>query len=810
MLMNIRVLGILLLIAGLCVARPAAAHSDYYRHVFFDNSIQREVYWQSSAAKTAPSELRSVGWRLPVESTVFRTPPNAIRIEWQSAPGGSWDAQIQFVSLPEPVSGLCRRTLFFWVYSPEPIAADDLPNVVLSDARGGLQVATMPGSFTVEEPLANYTGDLPAGKWVPVRIPFAKLRSASVYQFRPERLQSVIFHQRRADGKKHVLIVDDIRIDDVPAAGAAAAALPVPDGVSAKGFDRHIDVQWQAPAESAAAYYVVSRSLDGGPFLPVGTQRPGVNRYADFIGRSGAKASYRVAAADWEGRESGPSAVVTAATREMTDDELLDMLQEAAFRYYWEASGTNTGMAHENLPGDDRIVATGATGLGISALVAAVHRKIITRDQGLGRLEKLLSFLERAPRFHGAWSHYYNDETGETMPLFGMYDNGGDIIETSYVIQGLLTARGYFDRKDARERSLRERITALWEAVEWDWFRMTPDSPYLYWHWSPQWGHRIQHPLIGFNETVPTYLFAIASPTHPVPASMYYSGWASQDQARAGLPAGLVGQPGRPALRQRQYLFRHQARRRRQHRRPAVLHPLHLHGIRPAPAARPLHGLVLRQQPRIAEINRAYCIANPKGFKGYGANAWGLTASFGFNGYTTPAPDQWNDEGTITLTGALSSFPYTPEASMAAFKHFYRDLGAELWGIYGPRDNYNPSQDWLAYHYMGLNQAPIVAMVENHRSGVLWRAFMSNPEIGEMLKKLAAETDRQRHEPALCPVPGLHGRDRRPAVRIRRRHHQRRGPVPGCSISSLTISDWESRSVPCCSAVRSEPPSPAD
>jgi exo beta-1,2-glucooligosaccharide sophorohydrolase (non-reducing end) len=116
-----------------------------------------------------------------------------------------------------------------------------------------------------------------------------------------------------------------------------------------------------------------------------------------------------------------------------------------------------------------------------------------------------------------------------------------------------------------------------------------------------------------------------------------------------------------------------------------------------------------------------------------------LTASFGFKGYTTPAPDKWNDEGTITLTGALSSFPYTPEASMAAFKHFYRDLGAELWGIYGPRDNYNPSQDWLAYHYMGLNQAPIVAMVENHRTGVLWRSFMSNPEIGEMLKKLARE-----------------------------------------------------------------------
>ena len=740
---RIEVLGIFLLIAVLGVARPAAAQSDYYRHVFFDNSNQREVYWPSSAAQNGPSELRSVGWRLPVESTVFRTAPNAIRIEWQSAPGGSWDAQIQFVSFPNRFPDFVGGTLFFWVYSPEPIAAADLPNVMLSDARGGLQVATMPGSFTAEEPLASYTGDLPAGQWVPVRIPFAKLRSASVYQFQPERMQSLIFHQRRADGKRHVLIVDDVRIDDETAPDAVPAPLPAPDGVSAKGFDRHVDVQWQAPAESAASYYVVSRSLDGGPFVPVGTQRPGVNRHADFIGRSGVTARYRVVAADWEGRQSGPSATVTAATRELTDDELLDMLQEAAFRYYWEASGVNSGMAHENLPGDDRIVATGATGLGISALVAAVHRGIITRDQGLERLEKILAFLERAPRYHGAWSHYYDDETGETMSLFGMYDNGGDIIETSYVIQGLLTARGYFDRKVAREQSLRDRVTVLWEAVEWDWYRTSPDSEFLYWHWSPQWGFQIQHPLIGFNETVPTYLLGIASPTHPVPASLYYSGWASQAKQAQDYRQGWSGSPDGRMYANGTTFFGIKLDVGVSTGGPLFFIHYIFMGFDPRELRDRFTDSYFENSRHIAEINRAYCIANPKGFKGYGANAWGLTAGFGPNGYTTPAPDEWNDEGTIALTGALSSFPYTPEASMAAFKHFYRGLGAELWGVYGPRDNYNPSQQWVAFHYMGLNQAPIVAMVENHRSGVLWRSFMSNPEIGEMLKKLAAESGRQ-------------------------------------------------------------------
>jgi hypothetical protein len=736
--MTIRALGLCLLLTGLG-ARVAAAESDYYRHVFFDNSRQLSQYWQSSGSAAEPSHLEHAGYRLPVESKFFRTPPNAVRIEWRSAPGGSWDAQIQLVNFPNRYPELSGSTLYFWVYSPEAIAAADLPNVVLSDARNGLQVATFPGSFTVAEPLASYTGDIPAGRWVPVRIPMKELRSASVYQFHPERMQSVIFHQRRADDAKHVLIVDDIRVDDDPAADVAAAALPVPDAVSAKGYDRHIDVQWRAPATSSADYYVVYRSIDSQPFVPVGTQRPGVNRWADFIGRSGVKASYRVAAAHWQGRESAQSAVATAATREMSDDELLTMLQEAAFRYYWEASGVHSGMAHENIPGDDRIVATGATGLGISALIAAVHRKFITRDQGLERLETIVSFLERVPRYHGAWSHYYNDETGATMSLFGMYDNGGDIIETSYIIQGLLTARGYFNRKDAREQALSKRITDLWHAVEWDWFRDPKDSPYLLWHWSPQWGYQIRHHLIGFNETLATYLLAIASPTHPVPASMYYSGWASQEKMAQNYREGWSGSPDGKLYANGQTYYGIKLDVGVSTGGPLFFTHYMFMAFDPRALRDRYTASYFENSRRIAEINRAYCTANPKKFEGYGPNAWGLTASFGFNGYTTPAPDQWNDEGTITLTGALASFPYTPEGSMDAFKHFYRELGAELWGIYGPRDNYNPSQSWLAYHYMGLNQAPIVAMIENHRTGLLWRAFMSNPEIGELLKKLAKE-----------------------------------------------------------------------
>ncbi len=731
--------GLTAVILGIGLSNISLAQTNYYRHVVFDNSQQLNLYWHSTASATAPSTLEGKDYRLPVETKIFHSPPNALRLEWQSQPKGSWDAEVHPVNFPNRYPELTGHTLFFWAFAPQEIASADLPQIMLSDAKDGLQVATTPGSFTEAEPLAKYSGDIPAGRWVQVRIPLDNHRSASVYQFHPERLQSIIFHQFRADGAKHILIIDDIRVDDEPGAegtGHAVPALTTPQHIVAKGYDRHVAITWTADETNALDHYVIYRSLDHKPFEPIGIQVPGIHRYSDFIGKANIKAQYKVAASDWQDHSSPLSTAASAATRDLNDEELLTMLQEAAFQYYWEAAGANSGMAHENVPGDDRIVATGASGFGISALIVGVDRHFITRDQGLGRLEKIVTFLEHAPRYHGAWSHYMNDVTGKTMSLFGMYDNGGDMVETSYMIQGLLTARQYFNGADSREKALYQRITQLWEGVEWDWYRETSDSPFIYWHWSTQWGYQIHHPLIGFNESLATYLFAIASPTHSVPADMYYSGWASQNPRALEYRQGWSGSPDGKLFGNGKSYYGIKLDVGVGSGGPLFFTHYVFMGFDPHQLHDRYTASYFNNSRNIALINRAWCMENPKRFAGYGPDAWGLTASFGFNGYSTPAPDTANDEGTITLTGALSSFPYTPEASMAAFKHYYRDLGTELWGIYGPRDNYNPSQHWVSWHYMGLNQAPIVAMVENYRTGLLWKTFMSNPEIPSMLKKL--------------------------------------------------------------------------
>jgi len=720
---------------------PSLAHatSNYYRHVVFDNSLTSDSYFYSRGQASGKSFIEEQRGRLPVETKTFLTPPNAIRLQWQSAPESGWTAEIAAPDVRNRLPGLDGHNLFFWIFTPQPIAAADLPKVVLSNAVEGLQVAEFPASFTEPLDLGKYTGDVPAGRWVHVRIPLSDCRTASIYPFRPEYLRSITFHQSRADDVRHTLIVDEIRVDDDT---AGAAAPPVPTNVRATGYDRHIEIEWDAVEPAALARYVIYRSLDGVNFSPVGIQLPGIHRYEDFLGKPDVHANYKVVAADWQYKQSAFSAIASASTREMTDDELLTMLQRACFHYYWEGADPHSGMARENIPGDERIVATGASGFGIMALMVGVDRGFITREQGVERLTRIVDFLAHAQRYHGAWSHYMDGNTGRTMPVFGMFDNGGDLVETSFLMQGLLAARQYFHGSSAGEQALYRAITGLWETVEWDWYRETPASDFIYWHWSPEWSFQIHHPLIGFNEVMITYLLGIASPTHAVPASLYYSGWAGQSEPNISYREGWSGTADGNHYGNGHTYYGIKLDVGVGHGGPLFFTHYSFMGFDPHSLHDRFTSSYFENNRNIALINRAYSMANPKHFAGYGPDAWGLTASDGPDGYVAHAPDEADDRGTLTPTGALASFPYTPEASMAAFKHYYRDLGDRMWDIYGPRDAFNPSEDWISPIYMGLNQAPIVVMIENYRTGLVWKNFMSNPEIGAMLRKLDEATPK--------------------------------------------------------------------
>ncbi|HEY1660746.1 MAG TPA: glucoamylase family protein [Candidatus Sulfotelmatobacter sp.] len=713
----------------------AATSTDYYNHVVFDNSLTSDYYYYSSGRAVYPSTVDLLSGALPVEKKNFFTPPNALRLQWRSVAGGAWESEIRIVSMRNRPTDFDGDTLYLWCYSPQAFSADDLPFLQLEDEQH---------DFTAPLKLHSATDEIPAKHWFQIRMPLSEFQTASIHPFHPSQLHSLHFSQSESDNAEHTLIIDEIKIDDKsmssPVSTEIRSVPRAPHNVQAKGYDRHIDISWDPVSANDLQSYVIYRAIGKHKFQPIGIQSADINRYADFIGESGVKATYRVKSVDRAYRQSAFSSAANASTKELSDDELLDMLEEECFRYYWEGAHPVAGMTLENIPGDDRIVATGASGFGIMALIVGVDRGFITREQGIDRMTKILDFLEKCPRYHGAWSHFLNGDTGQSMLVFGMYDNGGDLVETSFLIEGLLAARQYFKGSSDAETSIYQRITKLWETVEWDWYRRTPQSDALLWHWSPQWSWFIDHRLTGFNETMITYLLAIASPTHPVPASLYYTGWAGQSEAAITYRSGWSG-----STEGDHYLNGHSYYGIKLDVGSGTGGPLFFTqysfmGFDPK-GIHDRYTDYFDNNRDLALIDLKYCEANPGHFQGYGADDWGLTASDDQLGYLAHAPDASADNGTITPTGALASFPYTPEASMAALKFFYRTLGDRLWGVYGPRDAFNLGRNWFSPVYMGLDQAPIVVMVENYRSGLIWKLFMSNPEIQPMLDKIGFQPD---------------------------------------------------------------------
>jgi len=719
----------LILILSSLPPQRVFADSNYYHHTFFDNSLTSDYYFYSGGQVSPPSRLQLDHGKLPIDSKIFLSPPNALRLAWTSAPNGGWDAQIEVPALRDRQVKFEGAYLFLWCYSPEGISAAALPRISIIDTEN---------QYSVPLKLSQISSDLPAAKWVQFKIPLSTFRTGSLHMLDPTRVREIVFSQADADSSPHTLILDEIKIDTETSAQDFSKpdmpSLLTPQNPQAKGYERHIDITWQPLSNANLQFFRIERSISGSPFVPIGIQVPGIYRYTDFLGEAGKKANYRIVAVDRAYRESPPSQSVAASTHTMSDDELLTMLQEACFRYYWEGAHPDSGTALESIPGDDRIVATGASGFGIMALLVGTERGFITRAESIARFQKILSFLEKAPRVHGVWSHFMDGHTGENLGVFGMFDDGGDVVETAFLVQGLLAARQYFNGSTLAERDLYNRITKLWEAVEWDWYRRGPESDAIYWHWSANWAGHIKHRLTGFNETMIVYLLAVASPTHPVPPELYYTGWAGQSQVAIDYRRGWGGTTDGD-----HYANGHTYEGIELDVGVGSGGPLffaHYSYMGFDPHVRDRYTNYFENNRSLALINLKYCIRNPGHSPGYGPNAWGITASDDQHGYGAHAPDERNDNGTLTPTGALASFPYTPEASMAAFKHFYRDMGDHMWDIYGPRDDYNVGANWYSPIFMGLNQAPITVMIENHRTGLVWKLFMSNPEIQTMLKKL--------------------------------------------------------------------------
>jgi hypothetical protein len=405
------------------------------------------------------------------------------------------------------------------------------------------------------------------------------------------------------------------------------------------------------------------------------------------------------------------SASVIPMEAPLSDKALLDKVQEASFRYFWDFAHPTSGLAPERTT-TPNVVTSGGSGFGVSAIVIATHRQWISRTDAVARLLKITRFLEKSDRFHGAWSHWLDGTTGKVIP-FSPKDDGGDLVETSYLVNGLLVARAYFNGNTAEETELRQRITQLWETVEWDWYA---HNGLLHWHWSPNNGWGMNMPIRGYNECLITYVLAEASPTHAISAETYEKTWKSSTnflngKSYEGYKLDLGFPYGGPLF------FAHYS----------------FLGLDPR-QMQDAHTNYWQQNVKHTLINRAYCVKSAPAENRYSVNNWGLTASDNYEFYGAHQPAE--DNGTISPTAALSSFPYTPYYSMQALRYFYEQVGTRLWGKYGFYDAFALKKDWFDTQYLAIDQGPIAVMIENYRSGLCWNLFTQLPEIQSGLLKM--------------------------------------------------------------------------
>lgn len=405
-------------------------------------------------------------------------------------------------------------------------------------------------------------------------------------------------------------------------------------------------------------------------------------------------------------------------------DSLLDLVQRQTINYFWENAEPHSGLARERThmdgiypQNDQHVVTSGGSGFGLMALIVGVERGFIPRLQAVERFQKILDFLESADSYHGAFPHWWHGDSGKTK-AFSRKDDGGDLVETAFLMQGLIAARQYFSKDNRDENDIRQRINALWARVEWSWY--TRGENVLYWHWSPNYGWDMNFAVKGYNECLIMYILAAGSPTFPIEPEVYHQGWAGE---------GAISSDD-------EYLGYKTILDHYADDKPTVgplfwSHYSYL-GLNPK-GLKDRYGDYWQLNVNHASIHYDYCVQNPNDYEGYGEKCWGLTSSYSVNGYAGHKPG--NDLGVISPTAALSSFPYTPDESMRFLEFMYSEADT-LIGKYGPYDAFSFEKNWYQPRYLAIDQGPVPVMIENYRTGLLWKLFMSAPEAKLGLERL--------------------------------------------------------------------------
>lgn len=423
-----------------------------------------------------------------------------------------------------------------------------------------------------------------------------------------------------------------------------------------------------------------------------------------------------------------------------SDDAFLNDLQERTFFWFWETTSAETGLVPDRWPRRS-FSSVAAIGFGLTAYGIGAERGYVTREEAAERTLSTMRFLWSAPQgtpesgtigYRGFYYHFLEYETG-----LRYRDVELSTIDTALLMAGVLFAQSYFDRPATQEAAIRALADSLYGRVEWNWF--IPQSPLFTMAWHPDRGFgRAEYQ--GYNEAMILYLLALGSPTYPVEPSSWDAYTSTYEWGDFYGYDHLQFTP----------LFGHQYS--------------HLwvdfRGIQDGPM-REKETDYFENSRRATLSQRAYAIANPLGWKDYGEDVWGLTACDGpvndtlvYNGETRRFHTYWargaslrhiNDDGTLAPTALGGSVPFAPEETIRALRTIHDRYGEGIYGRYGFLDAFNPSFEfadvdlehgyvipglgWFDTDYLGIDQGPILGMIENHRSGLVWETMKKNPYL---------------------------------------------------------------------------------
>jgi hypothetical protein len=691
----------------------ADARTQVLDLVHFDEDDPTGVNYYDASYGTATDgsqlTLGGPGDKLIILTDQHQQGANSGLVEWTSAPGGAW---LLFIARPNWVTRnvSSHSNLVIWLNGPAAIPAADLPRVGLESSPPDARSITVKlGDFLM-------TGlDADPGTWEKVLVPLTNFPPTG--GFDPTQVKTVWFSQNTADAVKHTLWVDNIRF--VAQEGGQPTGPPPtpPTGIVTRAGDRSVVLHWDRNPETNILGYFIYRSLSPvGPFdQPLNASLVPLTSYADTQAANARPLYYVIQAVD-EAMQLGTNSVAVAATpRPFTSNlQFLEYVQQTAFDYFWYQANPANGLVRDRSQvGSPCSVA--AVGFGLTGLGIAVDHGWISREAARQRCLRTLRTFWDTPQGtnntgtigYRGWFYHFLDM--ETATRFGTSELSS--IDTALFLAGVLSAKQYFDGDHPDEVAIRDLVDQLFGRVDWLWMANSGDS--LTMGWQPDQGF-LNARWIGYNEAMVLYLMAFGAATNPLPANQWLA-WTSGYKWATNYGLSFIEFPP---------LFGHQY----SHCWVDFRHVTDAYTRQ--------HGLTYFENSRRATLaQQAYAMDNPGRFTGYGSNVWGFTACDGpgvppyYPYIARGAPPARYDDGTIAPTAVGASLPFAPEIALPTLRGFYDRYRVNLWTAYGFRDAFNLSANWWGPDVIGIDQGPILLMIENWLNQRVWQRFMKNAEI---------------------------------------------------------------------------------